>query len=338
MWSKDAPKCPGIETPYIISMTGIHISVVHNFNKRRQTDGENTEGVNDGHGHPQYQTLVAVNCNVLVAETEANGVYNYLGTIGIEEAERIKQLEYNLPGSVQRIVGGFDVVSAVVPYQAGLIIDLSLERQAICGGVIIAFNRILTAAHCNDDGVNTAESITVVVGSEYIFIGGVRETVLSAVMHPEYDPKTIANDVAVLRIPGLRFVYNIQPVSLPTGNELNQTYEGVYGRASGFGIRRDGGSMQLYQSLHMAILRVISNAECRSVYGDVVQDSHVCTSGAGRIGICKGDTGGPLVGTLISTVIFQIGIGSFTSSRGCQAGAPSGFTRITSFVPWIMSV
>lgn len=53
--------------------------------------------------------------------------------------------------------------------------------------------------------------------------------------------------------------------------------------------------MQLYQSLHMAILRVISNAECRSVYGDVVQDSHVCTSGTGRIGICRGDTGGPLV-------------------------------------------
>lgn len=61
--------------------------------------------------------MVAVNCNLLVAETEANGVYNYLGTIGIEEAERIKQMEYNLPGSVQRIVGGFDVVSAVVPYQ-----------------------------------------------------------------------------------------------------------------------------------------------------------------------------------------------------------------------------
>lgn len=56
-----------------------------------------------------------------------------------------------------------------------------------------------------------------------------------------------------------------------------------------------GASISTQQPLTSVNLRVISNAECRSTYGNVIQDHHLCTSGAGGVGICAGDTGGPLV-------------------------------------------
>lgn len=34
----------------------------------------------------------------------------------------------------------------------------------------------------------------------------------------------------------------------------------------------------------------------------------------------------------------QIGISSFFSSKGCQSGEPSGFTRVSSYRSWIESI
>lgn len=75
----------------------------------------------------------------------------------------------------------------------------------MCGGVIIADNRILTGAHCNNDGVSIAQSILVVVGSNLLFSGGTRVQMQSVVMHPGYNPRIIANDLAVLRIPRISY-------------------------------------------------------------------------------------------------------------------------------------
>lgn len=50
-------------------------------------------------------TLAVVNCYVTDV-SEINGVYNYLNTTGVLEAERIRKLEYELTSSGQRIVGG----------------------------------------------------------------------------------------------------------------------------------------------------------------------------------------------------------------------------------------
>ncbi|XP_013139848.1 PREDICTED: collagenase-like [Papilio polytes] len=281
--------------------------------------------------------FIAVNCHILSADVESNGVYNYLATVGVEEAERIRKLENELSSPVQRIVGGSSTVSSAVPYQAGLIITLRVARQAVCGGVIIADNRILTGAHCNNDGVSIAQSILVVVGSNLLFSGGTRVQMQSVVMHPGYNPRIIANDLAVLRIPRISYTFNIQAVSLPSGSDLNQNFVGTTARASGYGITRDGANIGSLQSLNVVNLRVITNNECTSAFGNFIQNHHLCTSGSGGVGICGGDTGGPLVVTSVWRDVL-IGVGSFTSSRGCQAGAPSGFTRVTSFVPWIISV
>lgn len=41
-------------------------------------------------------------------------------------------------------------------------------------------------------------------------------------------------------------------------------------------------------------LRVITVSECQATFGHFARDTNVCTSGAGGVGLCGGDSGGPL--------------------------------------------
>lgn len=58
----------------------------------------------------------------------------------------------------------------------------------------------MTAAHCQHDGLITAQSMTVVLGSNTLFTGGTRITTTDVTMHSEWNPRTTANDIAVIRI------------------------------------------------------------------------------------------------------------------------------------------
>ncbi|XP_063828441.1 collagenase-like [Ostrinia nubilalis] len=258
-----------------------------------------------------------------------NGVYDYHLKVGMHEADRIRKAE-----NEQRVAGGSTTTVAAVPYQAGLIITFRLIQTSVCGGTIISDTRILTGAHCNNDGNNIANSITVVVGSNFLFAGGTRVVYTGVTMHPGYNPWILANDVAVVFIPRISFSLFIQPINLPTGSELYSNYVGTTGLASGFGITRDGDAVGLTQMISSVNLRVIPNDECASTYGGVIQPSHMCTSGAGGVGTCLGDTGGPLVATVNNRRVL-IGISSFTPRDGCQRNLPSGFSRVTTFASWI---
>ncbi|KAL0878879.1 hypothetical protein ABMA27_003890 [Loxostege sticticalis] len=260
-----------------------------------------------------------------------NGIYDYHLKVGMHEADRIRKLE-----NEQRVAGGSTTAIAAVPYQAGLIITFRLVLTSVCGGTVISDTRILTGAHCNNDGNNIAQSITVVVGSNFLFTGGTRMQYTGVSMHPGYNPWIFANDVAVVRVPRITFSLTIQPVNLPSGSELNNDFVSVTALASGFGITRDGDSIGATQMISSVNLRVITNNECRNVYGNFIQNSHLCTSGAGGVGVCLGDTGGPLVATINRRRVI-IGISSFTPRDGCQRNMPSGFSRVSSFASWINS-
>ncbi|KAJ8972757.1 hypothetical protein NQ314_000049 [Rhamnusium bicolor] len=61
----------------------------------------------------------------------------------------------------------------------------------------------------------------------------------------------------------------------------------------------------------------------------IIKPSHVCTSGAGIVGACTGDSGGPL---LVNGV--QVGIVSF-GFQVCTLGLPTIYTRVSEFSDWI---
>ncbi|XP_022826471.1 collagenase-like [Spodoptera litura] len=268
-----------------------------------------------------------------VIDLETLSAYDYFNKVGILLAEEILQAEIEAASNPSRIVGGSAARVGQFPYQAGLIIDLTSGRTGVCGGSLLNSRRVLTAAHCWNDGQNQAWRFTVVLGSVQLYSGGTRVASSSVTMHGSWNPSLIRNDIAMINLPSaVSTSANIGFIALPSGNEINNQFVGATGTASGFGITRDGGSVS--GALNHVNLPVISNAVCRETFTIYIQSSNICTSGANGRNICRGDSGGPLVVNSNNRRIL-VGVSSFVSGRGCQAGAPGAFARVTSFISWI---
>ncbi|XP_075977379.1 uncharacterized protein LOC142977386 [Anticarsia gemmatalis] len=217
---------------------------------------------------------------------------------------------------------------------AGLIVDFA-SHQSACGGVLVNARRVLTAAHCWWDGEFQARRFTVVLGSTTLFSGGNRQQTSSVIMHSNWNPRNIRNDIAMIRLNNaVSFNNNIRPVVLPSGNQLNENFNGERATASGFGLTGDNVQITANQSLRWVVLPVIANNVCRNFFGSYVQSSNICTSGANGRSTCRGDSGGPLVVNRNGNAIL-IGLTSFGSDRGCTIGAPAVSARVTSFNSWI---
>jgi len=74
---------------------------------------------------------------------------------------------------------------------------------------------------------------------------------------------------------------------------------------------------------------------CSFLPGLVSARRHICTDGRQGRGACEGDSGGPLVYQW-HNVSYLIGLTSFGSAMGCELGTPTVYTRITSYLEWIM--
>ncbi|KAH9638176.1 hypothetical protein HF086_008780 [Spodoptera exigua] len=188
------------------------------------------------------------------------------------------------------------------PYadKVGLITEYP-RGNSIASAVLISSRRVLTAAHNINDAVVSVTRINVVLGSITIFSGGTRLVSTSFVLHDNWTPP-VRNDIAIINLP--------------------------------WAVSSSTGGIPANQRLSFVHLPVISNNECIQTFGSTIQSSNLCTSGAGIRGICTGDSGGPLAVTRNNRPVL-IGIASFGSLRGCEAGLPSGFARVTSFMSWI---
>ena len=82
----------------------------------------------------------------------------------------------------------------------------------------------------------------------------------------------------------------------------------------------------------------MSNADCAATYGATIWEGSICIDpvkdGEG-VGVCSGDSGGPLNHREADGRYKQIGVTSFVSSGGCENKLPHGFTRMTSFLDWV---
>ncbi|KAH9633628.1 hypothetical protein HF086_014596 [Spodoptera exigua] len=254
---------------------------------------------------------------------------NYHDAIGIPAAEKIKALEEaSLNEAVtndNRIIGGALAPVGAYPYFAGLLINFfGTTARSVCGSSLLSPNRLVTAAHCWFDGNRQASEFTVILGSNWLFSGGERIATRQVFMHPQIQCK-----------PLLSFADVVRPIRLPSNLELWNQFVGHWAVAAGFGSTSDEQAAASTVVSHIR-LQVISNTQCENSYGlTIVRPSTLCTSGFGKIGICGGDSGGPLAAFDNNGNPFLIGVSSFTAYRNCTGGHPSGFARVTSFINFI---
>ncbi|KAJ8720328.1 hypothetical protein PYW07_012371 [Mythimna separata] len=257
----------------------------------------------------------------------------YHEEVGIPMAEKIRVAEEKAlaeAGPEDRVVGGSISPANAHPFFAGLLISLiGISGNSVCGSSLLTANRLVTAAHCWADGRNQAWQFLVILGSNHLFSGGTRIATTNVVMHPQYTIHNLNNDIAMIMLPtSIMFTNTIQPIALP--NDLWNQFVGNWAIAAGFGRTSDQQAGASTIVSHVS-LQVISVAQCQSVFGsNFVVQSTLCTNGAGGVGVCGGDSGGPLFLNLQGTPTL-IGISSFVAAAGCQLGFPSAFARVTSY-------
>ncbi|KAM3959960.1 collagenase-like [Aphomia sociella] len=270
-------------------------------------------------------------CFPIISLVVSEPSFKYHQQIGIPEASRIKIEETS--NEISKIAGGYHTYLGAYSFFGGLIITLSSEWTSVCGSSLITNTKLVTAAHCWFDGSNQAQEIEVVLGSIKLFYGGTRFTTRDVIPHSGFN-ENLQNDIAIITIDHVNYNDYIQPISLP--RETSVTYEGASCKAIGFGRTSQDTPVGLSQQLKHVHLNVLNNDLCATVFGSYVTDTSICTSGEYGKGPCGGDSGGPIIHES-GDVKVLIGVISFGSLFGCQAGHPASHTRVTSYIDWIQS-
>jgi secreted trypsin-like serine protease len=266
---------------------------------------------------------IKINARPKKTPTPKVSVYNLAEECGIEG-----------PPAIDRIVGGDEAAENQWPW----IVALFIDDAWFCGGSLISENWVMTAAHCVEDALY----FDILAGAHNVRESNephrVEITSFNGFTHEDWDHNTLANDIALIELPEpITFNDYIKPSCLPTAGHSCDVGEMV--SVIGWGKPSDSAN-SISPTLQMVHdIPVMSNAECNDYYG-IIGDGIVCIDTTGGRGSCNGDSGGPLIekGELkeAGQKWTQVGVVSFGSSRGCEVGAPAGFTRTEYYLDWIM--
>ncbi|MCX3060564.1 S1 family peptidase [Streptomyces beihaiensis] len=234
------------------------------------------------------------------------------------------------------IIGGHQVKVADSPWVVALSSRHgfgSARAGQFCGGVVVARQKVLTAAHCLNEDVlgaplDQVTDLKVIVGRDDLrTTRGAEIPVSGAWVNPSYDRRTNGGDVAVLTL----------AAPLPEGYVLPMAGAGDTAYRPGtdatvYGWGDTTGAGDYARTLHAASVQVLGDGDCRRAYpggaeGTYEPSSMVCAGRlAGGKDACQGDSGGPLVarGRLIGLVSWGSGCG--------RPGRPGVYTRVSEVV------
>ncbi|XP_053684226.1 chymotrypsin-2-like [Sabethes cyaneus] len=221
-----------------------------------------------------------------------------------------------------RIVGGSNADEGQFPYQVSL---RSAANGHFFGGSIINNNWVMTAAHCTVG--RTIQNTIVVAGSLLLNAGGSIHQTERIVNHPGYSAVTLTNDISLVRVTS-SFVFSPTIGSVELESNFIESATGA--QASGWG-----------QTWHPAVpnhlqwvnVDIIGLQDCRDAFSSAnagrVHDNTICTRSATGVGMCMGDSGGPLTHGGRQQGVVSWGI-------ACARGFPDVFARVSSHRSWVL--
>lgn len=244
----------------------------------------------------------------------------------------------------QRIVGGQEATPGEWPWQVALVQKGEDPYFGqFCGGSLISASWVMTAAHCVEGTV--AAELDVIAGIHDLRVPNpdYRRVAVSTIqIHPDWNPTTYNNDIALLKLsipiparPASGAVLPIAFVNLVPANVGPLT--GQTATVTGWGNRAaqpDPGGSDFPDRLHEVEVPIISNADCQGAYGGITENMLCAGLPQGGKDSCQGDSGGPLVVPASGSSWQQAGIVSF--GEGCaMPGKPGVYTRVSRYITWI---
>uniref|UniRef100_A0A3Q3QBE8 Peptidase S1 domain-containing protein n=1 Tax=Monopterus albus TaxID=43700 RepID=A0A3Q3QBE8_MONAL len=233
-----------------------------------------------------------------------------------------------------RIVGGQSAAPGSWPWQIGVFKNGFL----LCGGSLITSEWFVTAAQCFPS--NDTSNLLVFLGSQTLLSLSpyrVFRTVTQIISHPDFNPATLDNDIALVRLSSpVNFTTHVLPVCLAASGST--FYNGTDAWVTGWGNTCVSSvPPPVPYNLREVDVPVVGNRQCNCDYGvGTITDNMMCAgSPAGGKGTCQGDGGGPLVskqgGRWIQGGIVSFGIACVVPHL------PGVYTRVSQYQSWISS-
>jgi len=237
------------------------------------------------------------------------------------------------------IISGTIAAPGAWPWQAALVLNSALSASAgqFCGGSLISRDFVLTAAHCTNN--YTAAQIRVVLGRNLLSGPGGQEIQVSEIIqHPDYDPITTDNDIALLRLETPATLNaKVQPIAIATSGHAAQFRTDVLATVTGWGNINAGPIPDYPDELYQAQVPIVDQATCVANYAvnnQLVTDNMICAGWPqGGTDSCQGDSGGPLAvpngaGWLLAGVV--------SWGRGCaEPNYPGVYARVSRFANYV---
>jgi len=240
---------------------------------------------------------------------------------------------FNSTHFFNRIVGGTEAEPYTHPY----IVAIRTSRGHFCGGSIINANYILSAAHCGHN--QSPRNFQIVAGEHNNEQNEGPEQVrrvAEIINHPNYDPDTYDNDIAIWRLstPLELNEYAVR-TTLPPDNFAPRGN----GLVAGWGAFYSQGPAPA--DLYEVQVPLVANNECHRRYQRSRDRPNEITSNMMCAGTedkdsCQGDSGGPLMCNNGGRLV-QAGVVSW--GHGCgHANFPGVYARVSRYNAWIRRV
>lgn len=253
----------------------------------------------------------------------------------------------NIGGIDFTLTGNFNNEAGFGEFPWTVALIRTTDGSSHCGGSLIHPNLVLTGAHCvqgyrrGELKIRAGEWDTQTTKERLPYQ---ERQVVRINSHPDFNPRSLAFDVAVLELDkAVDLSDHINVVCLPPNNYDTRRSDCF---ASGWGKNQFGKQGRYSVIMKKVPLPLVDSSSCERQLQNTrlttrfrLHPTFICAGGERGVDTCEGDGGAPLVCPIgVANDNRYAQVGSVAWGIGCHDKVPAVYGNIMRFKPWIDNV